>query len=79
MVKFEFIMEDVDAENLMRAIHSYANDQHDAIIDIIVNPDLTVEEKRMYIASYKDSYDYYKNLITQMANYRVYEGDENEI
>lgn len=73
MVKFEFTMSDVDAENMLRAIHDTGVDNIEKILRVMVNPDLTEEQKEMYIRSYKDSQEYFEGLITQMTNYRVEE------
>jgi hypothetical protein len=73
MVKFEFTMSDVDAENMLRAIHDNGVDNIEKILRVMVNPDLTEEQKEMYIQSYKDSRIYYEGLISQMTNYRIEE------
>jgi len=71
MVKFEFTMSDVDAENMLRAIHDNGVDNSEQILRVMCNPDLTEEQKKMYIQSYKDSQIYFQGLIKQMTNYRV--------
>ena len=73
MIKFEFTMSDVDAENMLRAIHDNGVDNIEKILRVMVNPDLTEEQKEMYIQSYKDSQIYFEGLISQMTNYRIEE------
>ena len=66
-------MSDVDAENMIRAIHYNGVDNTEQILRVMVNPDLTKEQKEMYIQSYKDSQIYFRCLIKQMTNYRIEE------
>lgn len=73
MVKFEFVMSDVDAENMLRAIHDNGVNNIEKILRVMVDPNLTDDQKEMYIQSYKDSREYFEGLIKQMKNYRVEE------
>ena len=72
-VKFEFTMEDVDAENLIWAIRDSAlrNDEH--IMKYMARPDLTQEQKDSYIDHLKANRDYTMGLIEKMTNTRVTE------
>ena len=73
MIKFEFTMEDVDAENLMWAIRESAlrNDEH--IMDYEARTDLTQEQKDSYISWLKANKEYMLGLIEKMTNTRVEE------
>lgn len=76
MIKFEFTMSDVDAENLLRAIRDHAASYTEEIMDVMVDKGLTKDEQKTYISAYKDVREYYLALIPQMKNYRV-ENDSN--
>jgi len=49
MIHFNFIVEDVDAENLMWAIRESALRNDEAIMDYMARTDLTQEQKDSYI------------------------------
>jgi len=70
-VKFEFVMEDVDAENIMWAIRESAlrNDEH--IMHYEARTDLTQEQKDSYISWLKANKAYMLGLIEKMTNTRV--------
>jgi hypothetical protein len=63
MIHFDFIVEDVDAENLMWAIRESAlrNDEH--IMDYEARTDLTQEQKDSYISWLKANKAYMLGLI----------------
>ncbi len=71
MIHFDFIVEDVDAENLMWAIRESAlrNDEH--IMDYEARTDLTQEQKDSYIKYFKDGKAYMLGLIEKMTNTRI--------
>jgi hypothetical protein len=73
MIHFDFIVEDVDAENLMWAIRESAlrNDEH--IMDYEARTDLTQEQKDSYISWLKANKAYMLGLIEKMTNARVAE------
>jgi hypothetical protein len=73
MIHFDFIVEDVDAENLMWAIRESAlrNDEH--IMDYEARTDLTQEQKDSYIDWLKANKAYMLGLIEKMTNTRVEE------
>jgi hypothetical protein len=73
MIHFDFIVEDVDAENLMWAIRESAlrNDEH--IMDYEARTDLTQEQKDSYISWLKANKAYMLGLIEKMTNTRVEE------
>ena len=73
MIHFDFIVEDVDAENLMWAIRESAlrNDQH--IMDYEARIGLTREQKDSYIDWLKANKAYMLGLIEKMTNTRVEE------
>jgi hypothetical protein len=72
-VKFEFTMEDVDAENLIWAIRDSALRNDISILDYMVREDLTQEQKDVYIKYFEDGKAYTLDLIDQMTNTRVEE------
>jgi hypothetical protein len=71
MIHFDFIVEDVDAENLMWAIRESAlrNDEH--IMDYEARTDLTREQKDSYISWLKANKAYMLGLIEKMTNTRI--------
>jgi hypothetical protein len=73
MIHFNFIVEDVDAENLMWAIRESAlrNDEH--IMKYMARQDLTQEQKDSYIDWLKANKAYMLGLIEKMTNTRVEE------
>jgi hypothetical protein len=73
MIHFDFIVEDVDAENLMWAIRESAlrNDEH--IMKYMARQDLTQEQKDSYINWLKANKEYMLGLIKKMTNTRVEE------
>jgi hypothetical protein len=73
MIHFNFIVEDVDAENLMWTIRESAlrNDEH--IMDYEARTDLTQEQKDSYISWLKANKAYMLGLIEKMTNTRVEE------
>ena len=72
-VKFEFTLEDVDAENLIWAIRDSALRNDKSILDYMVREDLTQEQKDVYIKYFEDGKAYTLGLIDQMTNTRVEE------
>jgi len=72
-VKFEFTLEDVDAENLIWAIRDSALRNDISILDYMVREDLTQEQKDVYIKYFEDGKAYTLGLIDQMTNTRVEE------
>jgi hypothetical protein len=73
MIHFDFIVEDVDAENLMWAIRESAlrNDEH--IMKYMARQDLTQEQKDSYIDWLKANKAYMLGLIEKMTNTRIEE------
>ena len=73
MIHFNFIVEDVDAENLMWAIRDYAlkNDEHK--ISYMSRSDLTDEQKESYYQALDANKAYMLGLIEKMTNTRVEE------
>lgn len=70
-IKFEFILEDEDAENLIWAIRGYALRNDEYILDQFARQDLTEEQRTLYIQAYKESKEYFLGLIGKMTNTRV--------
>ena len=73
MIHFNFIVEDVDAENLMWAIRESALRNDEAIMDYMARTDLTQEQKDSYIDWLKANKAYMLGLIEKMTNTRVEE------
>jgi hypothetical protein len=73
MIHFDFIVEDVDAENLMWAIRESALRNDEAIMDYEARTDLTQEQKDLYIDWLKANKAYMLGLIEKMTNTRVEE------
>jgi hypothetical protein len=70
-VKFEFVMEDADAENLIWAIRDAAlqNDIH--ILEYMSRQDLSEDQRNSYIQHLEANKAYTLGLIEQMKNTRV--------
>ena len=73
MIHFDFIVEDVDAENLMWAIRKSALRNDEDIMDYEARTDLTQEQKDSYISWLKANKAYMLGLIEKMTNTRVEE------
>jgi hypothetical protein len=73
MIHFNFIVEDVDAENLMWAIRESALRNDEDIMDYEARTDLTQEQKDSYISWLKANKAYMLGLIEKMTNTRVEE------
>lgn len=70
-VKFEFELEDVDAENLFWAIRDSAFAYDKQIMEYTSRSDLTSEQKDSYIEALKNSKEYILGLVDKMTNVRV--------
>ena len=73
MIHFDFIVEDVDAENIMCALRDYALKNDEDIMDYEARKDLTQEQKDSYVNCLKDNKAYMLGLIEKMTNTRVEE------
>ena len=73
MIHFDFIVEDVDAENLMWAIRESALRNDEAIMGYEARTNLTLEQKDSYISWLKANKEYMLGLIEKMTNTRVEE------
>jgi hypothetical protein len=73
MIHFDFIVEDVDAENLMWAIRESALRNDEDIMDYEARTDLTKEQKDSYISWLKANKAYMLGLIEKMTNTRIEE------
>jgi hypothetical protein len=73
MIHFDFIVEDVDAENLMWAIRESAlrNDEHK--LSYMARSDLTDEQKESYYQALDANKAYMLGVIEKMTNTRVEE------
>lgn len=72
-VKFEFVMEDVDAENLIWAIRDTALKNDIRILEYMARQDLSEEQQNNYIQHLEANKAYTLGLIEQMTNTRVEE------
>lgn len=63
MIHFDFVVDDVDAENIINCIHSEICKCHEDIMDCMVEGG-----KEEYIAAYRDRIQYLKELIVKMHN-----------
>jgi len=73
MIHFDFIVEDIDAENIVRAVRNSALRNDESIMDYEARADLTQEQKDSYIGWLKANKEYMLGLIEQMTNTRVEE------
>ena len=73
MIHFDFIVEDVDAENLMSAIRESALRNDMSVMDYEARTDLTREQKDSYINWLKANKAYMLGLIEKMTNTRIEE------
>lgn len=73
MIKFEFILTDHEAEDLMYAVHTQITRLQVNIIE-----EMTGKNRQEYIDAYNASIEYYKTLKDKMKNKRVDEKDINE-
>ena len=73
MIHFDFIVEDVDAENIMWALRDYALKNDEDIMDYEARKDLTQEQKDSYVNCHKANKAYMLGLIEKMTNTRVEE------
>ncbi len=71
MIHFDFIVEDVDAENIMWALRDYAlkNDEHKMFY--MTRADLTEEQKENYYQALDANKAYMLGLIEKMSNTRI--------
>lgn len=67
-VKFEFIVDDADAENIMSCINDKMLDLRVAILD-----EMAAGNNKAFIAAVEKSINYYKELELKMLNSRVLE------
>lgn len=72
-VKFEFVMEDVDAENLIWAVRNDALRNDELIMDYMARQDLTEDQRNSYIQHLESIKVYQLGLIKKMTNTRVEE------
>lgn len=70
-VHFDFVMEDIDAENIVMAIRNSALRNDEQIMDYHARDDLTPDQKSVYIDWLKANKDYMLGLIEKMHNTRV--------
>jgi hypothetical protein len=73
MIHFDFTVEDIDAENIVRAVRDSALRNDEKIMDYMMREDLTQEQKDSYIDWLKANKAYMLSLIEKMTNTRVEE------
>jgi len=71
MIHFDFVVEDVDAENIVRAIRDVALRNDEYIMEAMANPDLTEEQRASYISWHQANKEYVLGLVEKMTNRRV--------
>jgi len=73
MIHFNFIVEDVDAENIMWAIRDRALKSDEHKISFMARSDLTDAQKESYYQALDANKAYMLGLIEKMTNTRVEE------
>jgi hypothetical protein len=73
MIHFDFTVEDIDAENIVRAVRDSALRNDEKIMDYMMREGLTQEQKDSYIDWLKANKAYMLSLIEKMTNTRVEE------
>jgi hypothetical protein len=71
MIHFDFVVEDVDAENIVGAIRDVALRNDELITEAIARTDLTDEQRASYISWFKSNKEYMLGLVEKMTNRRV--------
>ena len=72
-VHFDFVMEDIDAENMLRALHDRACDYSEDIMEYTVRTDITEEYRKSAIAALRRIQADAFRLIKLMNNEKVRE------
>ena len=70
-VHFDFVVEDVDAENIVMAIRDSALRNDELIMDYMSRSDLDEHQKSCYINWLKANKEYMLGLIEKMHNTRI--------
>lgn len=73
-IKFEFVLEDVDAENLFSAIRDSALRNDERVLDIMLKQATGVYSRKQadsYIAAFRAQKEYTLGLITKMTNCKI--------
>lgn len=70
-VHFDFIVDDVDAENIFYSIRNDALRCDEHILDLMTQQDITEEYRQRMIAGYRTSKAYTLGLLELMKNTRI--------
>ena len=70
-VHFNFVMEDIDAENIITALRDSALRNDEMIMKYMCREDLDQHQKNSYIIWLKANKEYMLGLINKMTNTRV--------
>ena len=73
MIHFDFIVDDIDAENIMSCLHQMRINRHSLILDLVVDNGGKEEGIEDQIKSLEESIQYYHDLQMKMTNTRVEE------
>jgi len=71
MIHFDFVVEDVDAENIVGAIRDAALRNDELIMEAMARTDLTEEQRDGYISWHQANKEYMLGLVEKMTNRRV--------
>jgi hypothetical protein len=71
MVHFDFVMKDVDAENMLRSLHLCACDINEQILDANARTDISEDYRFNLVSALRDAQQYQFDLIKLMKNTRV--------
>lgn len=73
-IKFEFVLEDVDAENLLSSIRDSALRNDERVLDVMLKQATgvyTKEQADIYITAFREQKEYTLGLITKMYNCKI--------
>lgn len=71
MIHFDFVVEDVDAENIVWAIRDAALRNDELIMEAMARTDLNEEQRDGYISWHRANKEYMLGLVQKMTNRRV--------
>lgn len=71
MIKFEFTVDDVDAQNIFFALNDAARKNDEHILEWMSKPDISEEQRASYIDWHQRNKEYILGLIAQMTNWKV--------
>jgi hypothetical protein len=71
MIHFDFTVDDIDAQNIVWCIRNAALQSDEYIMDIMVDPDLTEEQRKSYIDYHKTNKKYMLGLVEKMKKDKI--------